>query len=49
MSTANERCLADQIQSLKDRNDTQEVTIQRLQRENANQQRQIAILKGDRA
>jgi hypothetical protein len=48
MSTANERRLAEMVESLKARNDTQEKTIKRLQRENADQQRQIEILKGQK-
>jgi hypothetical protein len=47
--TANERRLADMVESLKARNDTQEKTIQRLQRETAQQQREIEILKGRKA
>jgi hypothetical protein len=46
--TANERRLAEMVESLKARNDTQEKTIKRLQRENADQQRQIEILKGQK-
>lgn len=46
--TANERRLSEMVESLKARNSTQEATIQRLQRETADQQRQIEILKGQK-
>jgi uncharacterized coiled-coil protein SlyX len=46
--TANERRLIEQVESLKTRNSTQEQTIQRLQRETADQQREIEILKGQK-
>jgi uncharacterized coiled-coil protein SlyX len=47
--TANERRLAEQVESLKARNDMQEETINRLQRKAAQQQREIEILKGRKA
>lgn len=47
--TANERRLADQIQSLKDRNERQQAIIERYQAENAKQKREIAILEGRKA
>jgi len=46
MTTANERRLTDRIKFLETINDTQTATIERLQRETADQQRHIEILKG---